>query len=134
MQPSADAKRHHLPSRLTALNLLADAVLQLEAVDVQRLLLLHQHPWWLHQHADVVVEPSVDVKRRLLPSRLTGLNLLAAAEAPVVVAVSHASCSPVSQNQRVVVEAVGATVVVPVTFQHRIQVLLRLLEADVGLG
>ena len=63
-----DAKRHHLPSRLTTLNplavaealvavvvshascspvnqnLLADAVLQLEAVDVQRLLLLHQHP------------------------------------------------------------------------------------------
>ena len=76
----------------------------------------------------------MDAKRHHLPSRLATLNPLAVAEAPVVVAVSHANCSPVSQNQRVVVEAVGATVVVPVTFQHRIQVLLRLLEADVGLG
>ena len=80
------------------------------------------------------MDPSVDAKQRHLPSRLTVLNPLAVAAALVAVVVSHASCSPVSQNQRVVVEAVGATVVVPVTFQHRIQVLLRLLEADVGLG
>ena len=66
MDPSVDAKQRHLPSRLTVLNplavaaalvavvvshascspvnlnLLADAVLQLEAVDVQRL--LHRRP------------------------------------------------------------------------------------------
>ena len=41
----------------------------------------------------------MDAKRHHLPSRLATLNPLAVAEAPVVVAVSHASCYPVNQNR-----------------------------------